>query len=466
MNKDIVVGKFGGSSVANAAQIHKVEKIFNSNDKMKYMVVSAPKGITEKLHNLYYKNKGIEQSSESEYTYLPDSKTAIFGSIIETYSQICSDLNINNALAIEYVINLKKILDNKNHTIHDVLKTGEEYIAKIIAWHSGAIYLDAEDAIHIDSNQNPDNDITRDWIRQTLTEHNQKIIVGGFYGNSNTDKNNPIIQTLGRGAGDLTGAIFAAMLDADYYNYTDQNGILCFDPRIIENLDTRQNIPSIINLTYEKAREFTWFGAKILNEETTAPLEKRGNRTFICNTNNPSHSGTTINKEYTLRLPIIGITGREELCKIDLEKDSLINSKGSESQFLTEIEKFLLGKNIKQYNILSWGNSTSILIDQKRLEPHEQEVLAYIKQNYTNPIQIEKDKAIIAIIGSKGIKNIKTAYDTLDVLNRNQVEAEISKGGRLPEDIILVINNSDYKKVSIEIYNKLLRPPVQQKINM
>jgi aspartate kinase len=457
-SENIVVGKFGGSSVANATQIMKIEEIFNSDDRMKYIIVSAPKGITDKLYNLYYKNRGIEYSAESEYTYLQDSKIKIFTSIIETYAQISTDLGIDNSITKSYMIELERILQNKNHTIHDVLKTGEEHIAKIIALHSGAKYIDAKDAIHIDENNNPDNDTTNEWIRQTLTEDRRKIIVGGFYGNISIDRKNPIIKTLGRGAGDLSGAIFAAMLDSDYYNYTDQNGILCFDPRIIENLEERSHIPIIDDLTYEKTREFAWFGAKVLNEETIAPLEKRGNKTFVRNTNNPLHQGTIITPEYKLNLPVIGITGRERLCKIDLEKDVLINGNGTESELITGIEKFFLSRDIKQYNILSWGNSTSILVDQERFMPYEKEVITGIEQTLNKPIIIEKNKAIIAIIGSRGINNINTAYKTLEVLNKNNVEAEINKGGRLSEDIILVINNNEYKKISIDLYNTLLRP--------
>jgi aspartate kinase len=459
MNKqNIVVGKFGGSSVADAGQIEKVRNIFNSNQRMKYIVVSAPKGITDKLYNLYYKNRGIECSVESEYAHSSNTQRDLFKNIIGTYSQIAVDLCIGNSIVNTYRAELERILINKNHTIHDILKTGEEYIAKIIAEYSGAIYLDAENAIYIDSNQNPDNNITSEWISRTLTEDKRKIIVGGFYGNSSIDRKNPIIKTLGRGAGDLSGAIFAAMLDTDYYNYTDQNGILCFDPRLIGDLEERENIPRIKNLTYEKTREFAWFGAKILNEETIAPLEKRGNKTFVRNTNIPLYSGTAISAKYDLDLPVLGITGRERLCKIDLEKDALINGNGTESRLITEIEEFLLSKNIKQYNILSWGNSTSILVDQKRFEPYEKEVLTCIEQTHNKPITIEKDKAILAVIGSKGINNINTAYRILETLNRNNVEAEINKGGRLSEDIILVINNDEYKKISIELYTNLLRP--------
>jgi aspartate kinase len=99
-------------------------------------------------------------------------------------------------------------------------------------------------------------DVTPGRIRQALDE-DAIAIVAGFQGVSQEGKD---ITTLGRGGTDTTAVALAAALNADYCEiYTDVDGVFTADPRIVP---TARRIPHI---TYEEMLEMAACGAKILH---------------------------------------------------------------------------------------------------------------------------------------------------------------------------------------------------------
>ena len=99
-------------------------------------------------------------------------------------------------------------------------------------------------------------DVTPGRIQQALDE-GAIPIVAGFQGVSQDSKD---ITTLGRGGTDTTAVALAAALGADVCEiYTDVDGVFTADPRIVT---TARRIPHI---TYEEMLEMAACGAKILH---------------------------------------------------------------------------------------------------------------------------------------------------------------------------------------------------------
>ncbi|WP_053203961.1 aspartate kinase [Jiangella muralis] len=99
-------------------------------------------------------------------------------------------------------------------------------------------------------------DVTPGRIRQAL-DGGAIAIVAGFQGVSQDSKD---ITTLGRGGSDTTAVALAAALDADVCEiYTDVDGVFSADPRIVP---TARRLP---NITYEEMLEMAACGAKILH---------------------------------------------------------------------------------------------------------------------------------------------------------------------------------------------------------
>ena len=110
-------------------------------------------------------------------------------------------------------------------------------------------------------------------------------VVTGFIGATQAG----VPTTLGRGGSDYSASIIAAALDADeVFNYTDVDGVLTSDPRIVPNART------IEVLTAQEMSEMAYFGASVLHPMTIAPLVEKNIPLRVKNTFNPSHPGTLI----------------------------------------------------------------------------------------------------------------------------------------------------------------------------
>jgi aspartate kinase len=98
-----------------------------------------------------------------------------------------------------------------------------------------------------------------------------------------------VITTLGRGGSDYSAAIIASVLPADeVWIWTDVDGVMTTDPRIVKEAKT---LPEI---SYGEIAELAYYGAKVLHPKSIRPVVDAGIGLRICNTFNPSHTGTRL----------------------------------------------------------------------------------------------------------------------------------------------------------------------------
>ena len=110
-------------------------------------------------------------------------------------------------------------------------------------------------------------------------------VVTGFIGATAAG----VPTTLGRGGSDYSASIIGDALDAsEVHNYTDVDGVLTADPRIVPDART------IHTLTGQEMSELAFFGAQVLHPMTIAPLLEKKIPLRVKNTFNPAHPGTLI----------------------------------------------------------------------------------------------------------------------------------------------------------------------------
>ena len=118
-----------------------------------------------------------------------------------------------------------------------------------------------------------------------LLEAGTVPVVTGFIGATKGG----IPTTLGRGGSDYSGAIVGACLDSkEIWIWTDVNGVLTADPRLVPDART------LPELSYIEAAELSYFGAKVLHPKTMLPAIERQIPVRIKNTFEPEHPGTLI----------------------------------------------------------------------------------------------------------------------------------------------------------------------------
>lgn len=97
------------------------------------------------------------------------------------------------------------------------------------------------------------------------------------------------IITLGRGGSDYTATLIASALDADeVILWTDVDGILSADPRLVKNAKILETV------SYLEAMEMSAFGAKAMQPRALDPAAKKEIPVKIKNTFRPDGVGTTI----------------------------------------------------------------------------------------------------------------------------------------------------------------------------
>ena len=75
------------------------------------------------------------------------------------------------------------------------------------------------------------------------------------------------ITTLGRGGSDYSAAIIGSVLPADdVWIWTDVDGVMTTDPRIVKDAKT---LPEI---TYSEIAELAYYGAKVIHPKTIRPI--------------------------------------------------------------------------------------------------------------------------------------------------------------------------------------------------
>ena len=302
----LVVAKFGGSSLADANQFRKVASIVKENPDRRYIVPSAPGKrfdtdikITDMLYNAY------DLASDGE------DFTPILSKIEERFNGIVSDLGLDMDLSAEY----EKIkVSLESNAGRDYAASRGEYLsgmilAKLIGYH----FMDAAKCIRFNETGSFNSDFTFEKTAEHLS-HYERAVVPGFYGRMP----NGTIKTFSRGGSDITGSLVSRAMCADLYeNWTDVDGFLVTDPRIIKNAKI------ISKITYKELRELSYMGATVLHEDAIFPVHQAGIPINIRNTNNPSTPGTMIVSETKVdeSTPnVTGIAGKKGFSIINIEK--------------------------------------------------------------------------------------------------------------------------------------------------
>lgn len=383
----IKVVKFGGSSLASAAQFKKVGAIIRKEETRRYVVPSAPgkrhSGDTKVTDLLYkcYVQAILDDDREEDFE-------EILKVIKDRYDSIINGLELTISLDDEF----KTIQENFSKKIgRDYAASRGEYLNGIImAAYLGYEFIDAAEVIFFDEEGEFDAEKTNEVLSERLA-HTERAVIPGFYG-SNPDGT---IHTFSRGGSDITGSIVARAVHADMYeNWTDVSGFLIADPRIIKN-------PKAIDvITYRELRELSYMGATVLHEDAIFPVRREGIPINIRNTNAPEDKGTLI-VEATCQKPrftITGVAGKKDFASITVEKAMMNSEVGFCRKVLTVFED----NGISIEHMPSGIDTMTIFVHQDEFAEREQKVIAGIHRAVEPDfLELESDLALIAGCGTR-----------------------------------------------------------------
>lgn len=433
--------------MANAASIMKVAEIIRADKYAKYIVVSAPgkrEKTDTKVTDLLYGCFDAKMSSG-----MCDTALAV---VEQRFKDIIAGLSINLDLSAHFDIIRADI--NGGASKDYVASRGEYLSAIVMAKVLGYNFIDATEIICFNDKGIFEPEITNETACKKLKTVDNAVIPG-FYGTMP----NKSICTFSRGGSDVSGSIIARAVSASVYeNWTDVDGFMVCDPRIVEN-------PQIIEmLTYKELRELSYMGANVLHPDSIFPVRKSDITINIKNTFNPSAPGTLIvptgklfSGEYSRRhRTITGIAGRMDFSAIYIEKSMMNGEVGFARKLLSVLEKY----DVNMEHMPSGIDTLSVIMDGQDLHRDTVDLMLADIASELHPDNLEyvDSLAVIAVVGH-GMSNKKgTAARICNALTNADVNIRMIDQGSTELNIIIAVENSDYKTSLKAIYDEFRKP--------
>lgn len=437
------VAKFGGTSLADAAQFKKVYEIVKNNNERKYVVVSAPgkrfkddNKITDLLYLVY---------AHLKYSVPYDPVLKI---IEERFNLIKKELNLNTDLDREFKT-IKQSLDSKCDEDY-VVSRGEYLCGLLMADYLECDFVDARDVILFNYDGTVNQERTGKKLTEALSKSN-KAVIPGFYG-SYPDA---AIKTFSRGGSDITGAIVSSIMGADIYeNWTDVSGFLMADPRIVKNPK------QIKKITYEELRELSYMGASVLHEEAVFPVRQAGIPINVKNTNDPENPGTLIirddqaGEDYANGHIITGIAGKKDFSFFYIHKEHMANEVGIIKKALEVFEE----RGISIDHIPSGIDSFTIVLPSESVARISHQIVEELKEKCkTENVQVYKNISLITTVGIKMAYRPGISARLFTALGNKNINIRMINQGSSEINIIVAVEDKDFEEAIRAIYDAFVK---------
>lgn len=461
------VMKFGGTSVGEPDSLQRVKKIIEKEREPVIVIVSALGGVTDRL--LLAANFAL--NGNPGYKTLIEEIILRHEELIEKMISSPDDKEELKQKTGHLFEELRNILqgvfligDLSQKTSDKIVSYGERFSSLIISKIIDMAQLyDATKFIKTDKqfhNHIPDLARSNELIRKTFSEMPppRVAVVPGFISSSN-DNND--ITNLGRGGSDYTAAIIAAAMNASVLEiWTDVDGFMTADPKIINSAYV------IEELSFTEAIELSNFGAKVIYPPTIFPVYHKNIPIRVKNTFHPETEGTLIkNIEPSRNGKIIkGISSINDTALITIQGLGMVGVIGVNKRIFSAladngISVFIVSQASSENSSSIGVRSQDALLSQQVLR---KEFAHEIGMGSINNIIVEYDLATIAIVG-QNMKHVPgIAGKFFGALGRNGISIVALAQGGGETNISCVIAKSDLKKSLNVIHDSFFLSPYQE----
>ncbi|MFZ6025552.1 MAG: bifunctional aspartate kinase/homoserine dehydrogenase I [Bacteroidota bacterium] len=445
--------KFGGSSVANAANIEKVVNIVleqTATDKIA-VVVSAMSGVTDNLLKIATLAANADESYKIILEELEQKHLELVRALLPIQQQ-----SATLSLVKQHFNDLEGICDGvyllkelSLRTQDKIVSYGELLSSQIIAAKFQSLsvkqlWVDSRRLLVTNSNYSNAGvnfTITNERIFSWFKANEAKYyIIPGFIAANLAEHT----TTLGRGGSDYTGAIYAAALDASVLEiWTDVSGMMTADPRLVSNAKPIERI------SYQEAMELSHFGAKIIYPPTIQPVMIKKIPVWIKNTFAASDYGTLIeNHTEAVDGFIRGISSITSISLLSLEGSGMIGIPGFskrlfESLANEQVNVILITQSSSEHSICVGINEADTLKAKRAVDnafSHE------IQTGKVDPLIVETNLAIIALVGEQMKSHPGVSGKMFGALGRNGINIRAIAQGSSEKNISAVIAAKDVRK--------------------
>lgn len=448
----MLVMKFGGTSVADAAAITRVVKLVKARaDRKTVIVVSAISEATNfltEVATLAAKNKEEQYKKiliPFKKRHLKITQDLIHNPDIlkQTQNQIKSYFTELN-LALE---NISSIAELSSQNFAKIVAYGELLSSTIL--HAALLeqkiqntLVDARKIIITDDNYSKGIPLIDEMYKVMPRLFNQyldqgsMVLTQGFIAGTKDG----VTTILGREGSDYSASLIGMVMGAgEIQIWTDVDGIMTADPK---NIAHTKFIPT---LSFEEASELSYFGAKVIHPLTIQPAAEKNIPVRILNSMNldPKQKGTLITHDTKTTLTKIrAITYKENIKIINISPKQI----STPQELLSKTLALFASQKIAVDAAAASGINLALAINpQEPLDKVMDKLASFAK------ITTEEDKGLVAIIG-KDFNNLelitKNIYQILESFNLRMVVPGPSNGS-----IILIVNQNEALAVTQKLHD-------------
>ena len=407
--KDLLVMKFGGTSVGSAERMRIAAGIAAEHRKSRpvAIVVSAMSKVTDLLlDTMRHAEAGDRAGLEADLALLRKRHEDACRELLPPADQGPVLAKLHDVIdEFERIASGMALLGERPpRSVDEAVATGEWLSVILVSEYLRAsgtpsAAVNARDVVVTDAvfgNASPLMDPTRakaQAVIQPLLEKGLLPVITGF--NGATADGRP--TTLGRGGSDFSASILSAALDAgELWIWTDVDGIMSADPRLVPDAVVLDEI------TYAEAAELAYNGAKVLHPRTLAPLVERKIPVWSKNSFAPEKPGTRIVPQMALAQGTRAVASMRNVALVSLEPASAeINGVQVMARALDAIAR--ADVEVLVVSSSSYRQSFCFLVREEELDRSLQALgsaLALeIAHGYMRPIQVDRNVGLLAAVG-------------------------------------------------------------------
>ena len=438
--RDVVVMKFGGTSVEDAVAIARTAGIVaGRRDKglKPFVVVSAMARVTDSLL------AAAAAAGNGDKAGALALSSRLRGRHLETAAKLVSAADgvpLSNALHAEFdalddlLRGIAAVGELTPRTTDLVVSFGERLSSRIVAaafTHAGlnAAHLDARTCILTDDSfgkaipQEALIEKAMEQVARPLLNEGKLPVMGGFIGATEAG----VTTTLGRGGSDFSAALVGGALRGGAIEiWTDVDGIMTTDPRIC------RDALRVKTVSFEEAAELAYFGAKVLHPATILPAVQQNIPVWVLNSRNPTNEGTRIAAVAPpCKSPFKCIAVKKRLTIVDIVASRMLMSHGYLKAVFDVFDKHRVVIDMVSTSEVS----ISVTVDTSDRLPA---IAADLRQ--IADVKFESNKALICMVGEdirghNGVAGkVFTAVGHVNVRMISQGASEINMSFMIEEE--------------------------------
>jgi aspartate kinase len=398
-----VVMKFGGSSVVDATAIDRVVSIVageRSGGRAPVVVVSALGGVTDSL--LAMAERARTGASHAD---LENGIAALRRRHVEEAARLGADRDGTLLPFLDgHFDELQAAMDeiarrrSADPALMDVIAAAGELLssrlvaAALAVRNFPSVWVDAREVVVTNDSHTcaiPLMDETAAAAVaaiEPLVSDGRIPVLGGFVGRTLEG----VTTTLGRGGSDYSASLVGAAIHAaEIQIWTDVDGMLTADPRIVDDAEV------VRHLSFAEAAELAYFGAKVLHPSTIFPAVSRNIPVRILNSHRPEAQGTLITADpppAQSHRPFAALACKRGITILDITSTRMLMAHG----FLRRVfEAFEV--NATAVDVVTTSEvSVSVTIDDNRRGADIVAALLEIAD-----VTVEEQMAILTVVGDR-----------------------------------------------------------------